>query len=82
MCAASLMKKDIILPPITAEEMDEDLDLIDEGAQQVIEQIFLTKTVNIKLFSGTIVIECSFFFIRNNSCYYFTDIFHAFGPVK
>ena len=35
MCAASLMKKDIVLPPITAEEMEEDLDLVDEGAQQV-----------------------------------------------
>ena len=44
MCAASLMRKDIVLPPITAEEMEEDLDLVDEGAQQVcsfIERLFI-----------------------------------------
>ncbi len=35
MCAASLMRKDLVLPAVTAEEMEEDLDLVDEGAQQV-----------------------------------------------
>nr|CAD7599383.1 unnamed protein product [Timema genevievae] len=35
MCAASLMKKDLLLPPISVEEMDEDLDLLEELAQQV-----------------------------------------------
>ncbi|XP_013400127.1 E3 ubiquitin-protein ligase MYCBP2 [Lingula anatina] len=35
MCAASLMRKDIQLPAASVEEVEEDLDLIDEGAQQV-----------------------------------------------
>nr|CAD7200761.1 unnamed protein product [Timema douglasi] len=35
MCAASLMKKDLLLPPISVEEMDDDLDLLEELAQQV-----------------------------------------------
>ena len=43
MCAASLMRKDIVLPPVTAEEMEEDLDLVDEGAQQVKENEGLQK---------------------------------------
>ena len=47
MCAASLMKKDIQLPPITAEEMEEDLDLVDEGAQQVMKQ-FINKYFHVK----------------------------------
>ncbi|XP_076446720.1 E3 ubiquitin-protein ligase MYCBP2-like isoform X7 [Babylonia areolata] len=37
MCSASLMRRDIPLPPVTMEEMEEDLDLIEEGAQMVFE---------------------------------------------
>lgn len=35
MCAASLMRRDLILPPTSVGEFEEDLDLIDELAQQV-----------------------------------------------
>ncbi|CAH1777009.1 unnamed protein product [Owenia fusiformis] len=35
MCASALIRKDIILPPASVDEMDEDLDIIEEGAQEV-----------------------------------------------
>ncbi|XP_069130438.1 LOW QUALITY PROTEIN: E3 ubiquitin-protein ligase MYCBP2-like [Argopecten irradians] len=35
MCAGSLIKKDIGLPPVTMEELDEDMDFIDESTQLV-----------------------------------------------
>ncbi|PNF26946.1 hypothetical protein B7P43_G12700 [Cryptotermes secundus] len=35
MCAASLMKKDLLLPPVSVEEMDEDMDVVEEVAQHV-----------------------------------------------
>ena len=35
MCASSLIKKDIVLPAGTVEEQEEDIDLVEEGAQLV-----------------------------------------------
>ncbi|GLH12984.1 Probable E3 ubiquitin-protein ligase HERC2 [Gryllus bimaculatus] len=35
MCAASLMKKDLLLPPTSVEELEEDSELVEELAQQV-----------------------------------------------
>ncbi|XP_074650729.1 E3 ubiquitin-protein ligase MYCBP2-like [Tubulanus polymorphus] len=35
MCASALMRKDIILPPVTIEEAEEDLDSLEESAEQV-----------------------------------------------
>ncbi|XP_024084698.1 E3 ubiquitin-protein ligase MYCBP2 isoform X3 [Cimex lectularius] len=35
MCSASLMKKDLILPPSSADELDEDMEVVEELAQQV-----------------------------------------------
>ncbi|XP_014287849.1 E3 ubiquitin-protein ligase MYCBP2 isoform X3 [Halyomorpha halys] len=35
MCSASLIKKDLVLPPSTADEVEEDLDAVEELAQQV-----------------------------------------------
>ncbi|XP_064637403.1 E3 ubiquitin-protein ligase MYCBP2-like isoform X3 [Lineus longissimus] len=35
MCASSLMRKDIILPPVSLDEADEDMDFIEESSDQV-----------------------------------------------
>ena len=35
MCSASLIKKDILLPPVTVEEIEEDMDIVEEAAQMV-----------------------------------------------
>lgn len=35
MCAASLIKKDVALPPVTVEEIDEDMEYIEEGSQLI-----------------------------------------------
>ncbi|XP_041356631.1 E3 ubiquitin-protein ligase MYCBP2-like isoform X3 [Gigantopelta aegis] len=35
MCAAALMRKDITLPPVTIEELDDEIEIIEEGAQLV-----------------------------------------------
>ncbi|XP_052283534.1 E3 ubiquitin-protein ligase MYCBP2-like isoform X2 [Dreissena polymorpha] len=35
MCASSLMRKDMVLPPVTMEELDDDLDIVEEAANMV-----------------------------------------------
>ncbi|XP_048243746.1 E3 ubiquitin-protein ligase MYCBP2-like isoform X7 [Haliotis rufescens] len=35
MCATALMRRDVALPPVTMEELDEEMDMIEEGAQLV-----------------------------------------------
>ncbi|XP_062580615.1 E3 ubiquitin-protein ligase MYCBP2-like [Saccostrea cucullata] len=35
MCAASLIKKDVALPPVTVEELEEDMEYIEEGSQLI-----------------------------------------------
>ncbi|XP_053398701.1 E3 ubiquitin-protein ligase MYCBP2-like isoform X4 [Mercenaria mercenaria] len=35
MCSSSLIKKDIMLPPVTVEELEEDMDYVEEAAQMV-----------------------------------------------
>ncbi|KAL4230611.1 E3 ubiquitin-protein ligase mycbp2 [Mactra antiquata] len=35
MCSSSLMKKDIVLPPVSVEELDEDMELVEEASQMV-----------------------------------------------
>ncbi|KAK7473506.1 hypothetical protein BaRGS_00035259, partial [Batillaria attramentaria] len=37
MCSAALMRRDIPLPPVTMEEMEEDLEMLEDGAQMVFE---------------------------------------------
>jgi hypothetical protein len=35
MCSSSLIKKDIMLPPVSVEELEEDMDYVEEAAQMV-----------------------------------------------
>ena len=35
MCSSSLMRRDLVLPAVTSEEMEEDMDILEEAAHMV-----------------------------------------------